>query len=49
MISAVVGIHYYTFTDNYLLTFLSNEESSHKEKIITNDIQLAVAANLLAR
>ena len=36
MISAVVRIHYYTFTDNHLLTF-SNEESSCKEKIIMND------------
>ena len=31
MISAVVGILYYTFTDDYLLTFMlnSNEESLH--------------------
>ena len=54
MISAVVGIHYYNFTIICLhLHQISNEESSHEEKIIMNDdalvcnICLALTTNLI--
>ena len=55
----VVGIHYYTFTDNHLLIRnylyqISDEERSCEQKIIMNNdafvynIQLALTTNLLA-
>ena len=47
MISAVVGIYYYTFTDDHLCQ-ISDDESSHEQKIIMNDDTFVCNIQLVA-